>query len=104
MRAWGVDEDTAFTAELIVSEFVGNAVRYGAPPLQLRLILDRKLTCEVSDASPSAPQVQHARTIDENGRGLFITASLADQWGTRHRAHKKTVWAELPADVPTVDP
>jgi hypothetical protein len=55
------------------------------------------LTCEVSDAAISAPQVKHARTIDETGRGLFIIATLADQWGTRYQARGKTVWAEQPA-------
>ncbi|WP_351225912.1 SpoIIE family protein phosphatase [Streptomyces sp. NPDC002133] len=94
LETWGVDEETAFTTELIVSELVGNAIRYGAPPLQLRLIFDRMLTCEVSDTAPSAPHVKHARTIDETGRGLFIIASLADQWGTRYQAQGKTVWAE----------
>lgn len=69
LDAWGVDEETAFTTELIVSELVGNAVRYGTPPLQLRLIFERMLTCEVSDTATSAPQVKHARTIDETGRG-----------------------------------
>ncbi|WP_328920340.1 SpoIIE family protein phosphatase [Streptomyces sp. NBC_00208] len=96
LAAWGVDEETAFTTELIVSELVGNAVRYGAPPLQLRLIFERMLTCEVSDAATSAPQVKHARTIDETGRGLFIIASLAAEWGTRYQTQGKTVWAEQP--------
>ncbi|MFD7446878.1 SpoIIE family protein phosphatase [Streptomyces sp. NPDC059909] len=104
LEAWGVDEETAFTTELIVSELVGNAVRYGAPPLQLRLILDRMLTSEVSDAATSAPQVKHARTIDETGRGLFIIASLADQWGTRYQAQGKTVWAQQPAGAPQQTP
>ncbi|MGW3673200.1 ATP-binding protein, partial [Streptomyces sp. NPDC005056] len=49
----------------------------------------------------SAPQVKHARTIDETGRGLFIIASLADQWGTRYQAQGKTVWAEQPTGVST---
>ncbi|MFD9003045.1 SpoIIE family protein phosphatase [Streptomyces sp. NPDC059582] len=96
LQAWGMDEDTAFAAELIVSELVGNATRYGVPPLRLRLILDRMLTCEVSDAALSAPQVRHARTVDESGRGLFIVASLAEQWGTRYTAEGKIVWAEQP--------
>jgi PAS domain S-box-containing protein len=96
LEVWGVDEETAFTTELIVSELVGNAVRYGAPPLRLRLIWERKLTSEVSDAAASAPHVKHARTIDETGRGLFIIASLADQWGTRYDSQGKTVWAEQP--------
>ncbi|MEU9287942.1 SpoIIE family protein phosphatase [Streptomyces sp. NPDC048275] len=96
LEVWGMDEETAFTTELIVSELVGNAVRYGAPPLQLRLVLERMLTCEVSDTATSAPQVKHARTIDETGRGLFIIASVAEQWGTRYQAQGKTVWAEQP--------
>lgn len=94
LRAWGMDEETASVTELIVSELVGNATRYGVPPLRLRLILDRMLTCEVSDAAPSAPRVRHARTVDESGRGLFIVASLAEQWGTRYTAEGKIVWAE----------
>jgi hypothetical protein len=62
--------------------------------------LERKLTSEVSDAATSAPLVKHARTIDETGRGLFIIASLADQWGTRYQAQGKTVWAEQPTAAP----
>ncbi|MFF2205564.1 SpoIIE family protein phosphatase [Streptomyces sp. NPDC058145] len=94
LQAWGLDDETAFTNELIVSELVGNATRYGAPPLQLRLILERMLTCEVSDAAPSTPHVKHARTIDESGRGLFIIANLAKHWGTRYTPEGKIVWAE----------
>ncbi|MER5601771.1 SpoIIE family protein phosphatase [Streptomyces sp. NPDC002265] len=107
LQLWGVEEETASTTELIVSEFVGNAIRYGAPPLRLRLILGQKLTCEVSDAATSAPHVKHARTVDETGRGLFIISALADQWGARFQAQGKTVWAEQstartrPQDVPT---
>ncbi|WP_329459777.1 ATP-binding SpoIIE family protein phosphatase [Streptomyces sp. NBC_01497] len=104
LELWGVDEETAFTGELIVSELVGNAVRHGAPPLRLRLILGKMLTCEVSDAAASAPHVQHARTIDETGRGLFIMATLADQWGTRYHPQGKTVWAELPTEAATEAP
>lgn len=52
---WNVNEDTAYAAELIVSELVTNAIRYGAPPLQLRLIKNRTLTCEVHDDSATSP-------------------------------------------------
>ncbi|WP_405832870.1 SpoIIE family protein phosphatase [Streptomyces sp. NBC_01176] len=100
LEVWATDEETAFTTELIVSELVGNAIRHGAPPLRLRLILDRMLTCEVSDGATSAPHVKHARAVDESGRGLFIVASLAEQWGARHHKHGKTVWAELPLQDP----
>ncbi|MFD7880064.1 ATP-binding protein, partial [Streptomyces sp. NPDC059766] len=100
LATWGIDDETAYTTELIVAELVGNATRYGTAPLRLRLILDRMLTCEVSDAAPSAPHVQHARTVDESGRGLFIIASLAERWGTRYTADGKIVWAEQPTGQP----
>ncbi|MEU3610533.1 ATP-binding protein [Streptomyces sp. NPDC035033] len=103
LESWNCDEETVFTTELIVSELVGNAVRYGAPPLELRLIRDQALTCEVSDGATSAPHVRHARTVDENGRGLFIVAGLADRWGTRYRTDGKTVWAQQPPE-PTDSP
>lgn len=96
LGAWGVDEETAYTTELVVSELVGNAVRYGEPPLSLRLILEQVLTCEVRDTSLSTPYVQHARTLDESGRGLFIIRNLTEQWGTRHQAQEKIVWAQIP--------
>ncbi|MDT0469245.1 SpoIIE family protein phosphatase [Streptomyces gibsoniae] len=91
---WGVDEETAYTSEMIVSELVTNAVRYGTPPLRLQLIKDRTLTCEVHDANSLAPRLRHAKTIDESGRGLFIIAQLAQNWGVRYSLDGKTVWAE----------
>ncbi|MFF3463914.1 SpoIIE family protein phosphatase [Streptomyces sp. NPDC002619] len=94
LTLWGVDEETSYTTEMIVSELVTNAVRYGTPPLRLQLIKDRTLTCEVNDSSYSAPRLRHAKTIDEGGRGLFIVAQLAQNWGVRYSLDGKTVWAE----------
>ncbi|MFI9803797.1 SpoIIE family protein phosphatase [Streptomyces sp. NPDC052301] len=91
---WGVDEDTAYDTQEVVSELVTNALRYGAPPVHLRLINDRKLTCEVHDSGISAPRLRHARTVDEGGRGLFICAQLAQNWGIRYTNDGKTVWTE----------
>ncbi|MFF3468399.1 SpoIIE family protein phosphatase [Streptomyces sp. NPDC002619] len=94
LTLWGVDEETVYTTEMIVSELVTNAVRYGTPPLRLRLIKDRTLTCEVHDGNPLAPRLRHAKMIDEGGRGLFIVAQLAQNWGVRYSLDGKTVWAE----------
>jgi PAS domain S-box-containing protein len=94
LSAWEVDDETAYATEVIVSELVTNAIRYGAPPLLLRIIKDRTLTCEVHDTSSSAPHLRHARTVDEGGRGLFICAQLSQRWGVRYSADGKTVWTE----------
>ncbi|MGW4565406.1 SpoIIE family protein phosphatase, partial [Streptomyces sp. NPDC004561] len=97
LAEWDVDDETAYGTELIVSELVTNALRYGNAPLELRLIMDRALTCEVSDSGVSAPHMRHARATDESGRGLFIVAQLAESWGVRFSADGKTVWTEQTA-------
>ncbi|GHG90408.1 ATP-binding SpoIIE family protein phosphatase [Streptomyces lanatus] len=94
LAAWGLEE-LAFVAELVVSELVTNAIRYGRSPISLRLIHDRALLCEVSDAGGTTPHLRRARVFDEGGRGLLLVAQLAGQWGTRHARHGKTVWAAL---------
>ncbi|WP_225102488.1 SpoIIE family protein phosphatase [Streptomyces sp. CoH27] len=94
LTQWRLD-DVAFTAELVASELVTNAIRYGRPPIRLRLIRDTALLCEVSDGNSTAPHLRRARTFDEGGRGLLLVAQLAERWGTRHHAEGKTIWAEI---------
>ncbi|MGI5350784.1 SpoIIE family protein phosphatase [Streptomyces sp. CA-250714] len=103
LTEWGLEE-TAFTAELILSELITNAIRYGAPPITVRLLCDRCLTCEVSDSSSTAPHLRRATTVDEGGRGLFLIAQLAQHWGTRYTPEGKTIWAELPLTASQVEP
>lgn len=91
--AWGLEE-LAFTTELVVSELVTNAIRYGKSPIQLRMILQSALTCEVSDASSTSPHLRRARVFDEGGRGLLLVAQLTEHWGTRHNREGKVIWAE----------
>jgi anti-sigma regulatory factor (Ser/Thr protein kinase) len=94
LSAWGLDE-AAFTTELMVSELVTNAIRYGRPPIRLRLIHQGStLISEVYDSSGTTPHMRRARIFDEGGRGLLLVAQLADRWGTRHDRVGKTVWAE----------
>ncbi|MEV3967256.1 SpoIIE family protein phosphatase [Streptomyces sp. NPDC050698] len=95
LERWGL-LDATFTAELVVSELVTNAIRYGAPPIRLRLIHDAAtLICEVSDTNHTAPHLRRAKTWDEGGRGLLLVAQLTQRWGSRHTAEGKTIWAEL---------
>ncbi|MER6676610.1 SpoIIE family protein phosphatase [Streptomyces sp. NPDC000983] len=95
LAAWDLS-DTSFTAELVVSELVTNAIRYGSQPIRLRLIHDAStLICEVSDSSHTAPHLRRAKTWDEGGRGLLLVAQLTQRWGSRHTPQGKTIWAEL---------
>ncbi|MEU4982850.1 SpoIIE family protein phosphatase [Streptomyces sp. NPDC021969] len=95
LTAWGLD-DTAFVTELVVSELVTNAIRYGEPPIQLRLIRHTALICEVSDASSTSPHLRRAHAFDEGGRGLLLVAQLTQRWGSRQTDTGKTIWAEQP--------
>ncbi|WP_329141811.1 MULTISPECIES: sodium/proline symporter PutP [unclassified Streptomyces] len=100
LAEWGMD-DLTFTTELIVSELVTNAIRHATGPVSLRLIRDRGLICEISDASSTSPRLRHARTTDEGGRGLLIVAQLARRWGTRYTTAGKIIWTEqdIPDDI-----
>jgi PAS domain S-box-containing protein len=93
LAAWGL-EDVTFTTELLVSELVTNAIRHAHDPIQLRIILDGELSCEVFDGSSSAPQLRRADRYDEGGRGLMLVAQLAERWGTRHTSSGKIIWAQ----------
>ncbi|MCX5192829.1 SpoIIE family protein phosphatase [Streptomyces sp. NBC_00249] len=95
---WGLEE-LAFAAELLLSELVTNAIRYGTEPIQVRLIHDRALICEVSDGSSTAPHMRRAASTDEGGRGLFLVAQLAQAWGTRYTPRGKVIWAECALDA-----
>ncbi|MCF0077192.1 SpoIIE family protein phosphatase [Streptomyces lomondensis] len=95
LAAWGLD-DLAFTTELVASELVTNAIRHATGPVQLRLLRDRALICEVSDGSSTSPRLRRARTEDEGGRGLFLVAQLTERWGTRYAPDGKIIWTEQP--------
>jgi PAS domain S-box-containing protein len=93
LAEWGLEE-ASFVTELVVSELVTNAIRYGEPPIQLRLIRDRNLICEVSDGSSTSPHLRRAHAYDEGGRGLLLVAQLTQRWGSRQTGSGKTIWAE----------
>ncbi|MFE5940671.1 SpoIIE family protein phosphatase [Streptomyces sp. NPDC056470] len=98
LALWDLD-DLLMATELIVSELVTNAVRYGRGPIGLRLLRSDSLVCEVSDGSLTTPHVRRAAETDEGGRGLQLVSALSHRWGARYEAAGKYVWTEqqLPA-------
>ncbi|WP_307843048.1 SpoIIE family protein phosphatase [Streptomyces triculaminicus] len=94
LESWGMT-DLVDTTELLVSELVTNALRYGEGEIRLRLLLDRTLVCEVWDGGHVQPRRRRARDTDEGGRGLQLVGLLSAAWGSRRIPHGKTVWFEL---------
>ncbi|MFG2193058.1 SpoIIE family protein phosphatase [Streptomyces sp. NPDC048639] len=114
LTAWG-HEQLVDTAELLVSELVTNALRYGAGiplgepggEIRLRLLLDTTLVCEVWDGGLVQPRRRRARDTDEGGRGLQLVGLLSAGWGSRRTPRGKTVWFELAlpdGETPAADP
>ncbi|MEU6018926.1 SpoIIE family protein phosphatase [Streptomyces sp. NPDC047515] len=108
LLAWDLGE-LVDTTELLVSELVTNALRYGEGEIRLRLLRDRTLVCEVWDGGLVQPRRRRARDTDEGGRGLQLVGLLSVGWGSRRTPRGKTVWFELalpdgqPAAEPTVE-
>jgi serine phosphatase RsbU (regulator of sigma subunit)/anti-sigma regulatory factor (Ser/Thr protein kinase) len=94
LGGWGLEE-LSFTAELLVSELVTNALRYATGELELRLLRDRALVCEVRDGVDVLPRARQAAEDDESGRGLQVVHRLAKRWGARPAGRGKVVWCEL---------
>jgi anti-sigma regulatory factor (Ser/Thr protein kinase) len=85
-------------AALATSELVTNALRYGRPPVVLRLRLEgADVMIEVRDDATYQPRKLRPGEEDEHGRGLQIVAALATRWGTRPTENGKAVWCVLSA-------
>jgi anti-sigma regulatory factor (Ser/Thr protein kinase) len=97
LESWELTE-LSFTAELLVSELVTNALRYATGDIGLRMLLDRTLVFEIRDGSDALPRARQAADDDENGRGLQVVHRLAKRWGARLAGKGKIVWCEM--DLP----
>ncbi|KUH37932.1 MULTISPECIES: SpoIIE family protein phosphatase/ATP-binding protein [Streptomyces] len=93
LERWGLEE-IGFSTELMLSELITNAIRYGSDPIHVRMLRDRSLICEVSDGSSTSPHLRRAATTDEGGRGLYLVSRFAGRWGTRYTPSGKVMWTE----------
>lgn len=104
LAEWGLEE-LAFATELVISELVTNAIRYGAEPRRLRVLRDgTSLICEVSDGSSTSPHLRRAADTDEGGRGLFLVAQFTQRWGTRYVPRGKVIWTEQSLHSTSAEP
>jgi anti-sigma regulatory factor (Ser/Thr protein kinase) len=82
-------------AQLLVSELVTNALRYGqGGEVEFRLVITiRGMLLAVNNGSESRPRLRVVDESSETGRGLFLVAALADDWGVSPDG--RTTWCTL---------
>ena len=81
---------------LLVSEMVTNAVRHGAPPVLLEVVVDDgTVVVAVGDGSSRQPTLSAADDDAEGGRGMALVELLADEHGVRSDPPGKTVWVAV---------
>ncbi|MFE2509252.1 ATP-binding protein [Streptomyces naganishii] len=98
LTAWGCPPGTVDDGRLLVSELVGNAVKYApCTPITLDLMqIGDRLLIEVTDGSGAQPVVHRADPHQEQGRGMFLVQAIASAWGARRdRRGRKTTWCTL---------
>jgi len=102
LKEWGL-LSLADDAEVIVGEFVANAVSHATrtagagQPIGLRLLRRTgEVMCAVLDPSDCAPVLRAPEQCEEAGRGLQMVDHLSDVWGwSPVTGRGKAVWAIL---------
>lgn len=105
-QEWGL-ASLAESTELVVSEFVTNAVKaaraIAQAAIRLWVLSDRiRIAVLVWDASPEPPVRINTQGDAENGRGLLLVEAVSQQWGWYSadqaidgEQHGKFVWAVI---------
>ena len=83
-------------AQLLTSELVTNALRYGSGDIIVEITRSPGwLRVTVDDAEATEPRRVTAEPEAVRGRGLMLVESLATAWGVSPRSGGKRVWFEL---------
>ena len=89
-------DHVAYTATMLVSELVTNAILHTGTPLEVVVIPDGpRLRVEVHDGSAQMAVRKHYSTMSGTGRGLMLVERMAGEWGCDRTADGKVVWFEL---------
>ncbi|WP_188281081.1 ATP-binding protein [Streptomyces sp. CBMA29] len=94
LRAWGLDP-LIDDVQLLVSELVTNALRYGEDgEIAFRLVITLQgVLIAVNDGSGRRPRLSVVDDESETGRGLFLVAAIAEDWGVSPDG--TTTWCTL---------
>jgi anti-sigma regulatory factor (Ser/Thr protein kinase) len=98
---WDLGPEVRSDVQLIVSELVTNAIRYGAPPMECRVRCeDSRIVIDVSDGGSDRPIIRPFDPGAPNGRGLHLVAGLSSSWGVRPTGAGKSIWCTVPRRDP----
>jgi anti-sigma regulatory factor (Ser/Thr protein kinase) len=79
----GLPDETVYTARLLVTELVSNAVIHGEGTVLLTVARDHgSVRVEVHDESPHPPVITHRAPMAEHGAGLRLVSAMASSWGS----------------------
>jgi len=99
IEAWGLSADP-YTAALLTSELVTNAIRHACAPVKLFVTCScDQLRVYVHDGSREWAIPVTATAEAEDGRGLMLVGSLATHWGCYRTSAGKAVYFTLAADT-----
>nr|BEK66621.1 hypothetical protein KPHV_38480 [Kitasatospora purpeofusca] len=100
VHGWGLPlaEDALRDVELLSSELITNAVSHTDAPCVVCVSWDGdRLRVEVTDVSHELPAAGGIDLDATDGRGLFLVAALATNWGTEPDPAGKRIWFEVGA-------
>ncbi|WP_181785323.1 ATP-binding protein [Streptomyces phytophilus] len=101
LALWDLTGSLADDVVVAVSELVSNAVVHGRGDVSLHVrYAAGDLQIEVTDANPVPAELHHAGDDEDSGRGLFLIATLAQDWGVNNGG--RTTWCRF--RVPTGGP
>lgn len=94
-QEWGIDDDLAQDAAMVITELVANAVDHARSESTLSVGVKRGTLCvAVRDARPCpVPRPAPIDPTAPRGRGLQMVDALTSAWGVTLHADGKTVWA-----------
>lgn len=92
LRRRAVPAPLAQDVVVVVSELVTNAIEHGQGSVCLRVRhIGENLLVETTDSNPSPARLRAPTADEECGRGLFLVACLAQNWGVSEDG--RTMWA-----------
>ena len=98
-RSYGASETTLHVVELLTSEVVTNAVKYGHVTRTIDLDMEctlHALTVSVSDDNPDPPVLLEPGVGQVGGQGMRVVERLARSWGWLPTRRGKSVWFTVP--------